>query len=82
VPRALPVEVQRTKLPATSPALRNNVLSSQPECVKPPARRNGDPGNVRIARRLRQETTMTPAWIATRLQMGTWTNVPNLLRST
>lgn len=33
-------------------------------------RRKGDPGKVRIARRLRQETTMTLAWTARRLQMG------------
>lgn len=45
------------------------------------ARRKGDPGKVRIARRLRQETTMTLAWIANRLRMGSWTHVSNLLRA-
>jgi putative transposase len=44
-------------------------------------RRKGDPGKVRIARRLRAETTMTLAWIARRLQMGVWTHVSNLLGS-
>jgi putative transposase len=44
-------------------------------------RRKGDPGKVRIARRLRQETTMTLGWIAQRLNMGVWTHVSNLLRS-
>jgi hypothetical protein len=44
-------------------------------------RRKGDPGKVRIARRLRHETTMTLAWIARRLQMGAWTYVSNLLRA-
>jgi REP element-mobilizing transposase RayT len=44
-------------------------------------RRKGDPGKVRIARRLRRETTMTLGWIAGRLQMGVWTNVSNLLRA-
>ena len=44
-------------------------------------RRKGDPGKVRIARRLRQETTMTLAWIAHRLNMGVWTHVSNLLRA-
>lgn len=44
-------------------------------------RRKGDPGKVRIARRLRQETTMTLAWIAQRLRMGAWTHVSNLLRA-
>jgi len=34
---------------------------------------------VKIARRLRQETTMTLQWIADRLQMGTWTHVANRL---
>jgi hypothetical protein len=45
-------------------------------------RRKGEPGKVRTARRLRRETTMTLAWIAARLQMGVWTHVSNLLRST
>jgi hypothetical protein len=45
------------------------------------ARRKGDPGKVRIARRLRAETTMTLAWIAQRLNMGVWTHVSNLLRA-
>jgi hypothetical protein len=44
-------------------------------------RRKGDPGKVRVARRLRQETTMTLGWIAQRLQMGAWTHVSNLLRA-
>jgi hypothetical protein len=43
-------------------------------------RRKGDPGKVGIARRLRQETTMTLAWIGQRLRMGAWTHVSNLLR--
>lgn len=42
-------------------------------------RRKGEAGKVGIARRLRQETTMTLAWIAARLQMGVWTHVSNLL---
>lgn len=37
------------------------------------ARANGDPGKVRIAGRLRKETTMTLKWIAQHLHMGTWT---------
>jgi REP-associated tyrosine transposase len=41
--------------------------------------RKGDPKKVCIARRLRQETTMTLKWIAHRLQMGTWTHVANRL---
>ncbi|MBU6400048.1 MAG: transposase [Verrucomicrobia bacterium] len=45
-------------------------------------RRKGDPGKVRIARRLRDETTMTLAWIARRLRMGVWSHVSNLLRTT
>ncbi len=44
-------------------------------------RRKGDKGKVRAARRLRQETAMTLAWIAHRLQMGSWTYVSNLLGS-
>jgi hypothetical protein len=39
----------------------------------------GDRRKVRIARQLRQETTMTLQWIADRLKMGTWTHVANRL---
>jgi putative transposase len=42
-------------------------------------RPKGDPVKVEIARVLRRETTMTLAWIADRLQMGSWTYVSNLL---
>jgi hypothetical protein len=40
----------------------------------------GDKSKVALARRLRQETTMSLKWIAQRLQMGSWTYVSNLLR--
>ena len=43
------------------------------------ARRKGDPQKVRIAERLRRETTMTMAWIAERLHMGAPTHVACLL---
>src|SRR4030095_13258973 len=39
----------------------------------------GDAYKVAIARRLRQETTMSLKWIAQRLHMGSWTYVSNLL---
>src|SRR5207249_7686282 len=39
----------------------------------------GDPTKVKIAQRLRQETTMTLAWIAERLRMGTKTHLAHLL---
>jgi putative transposase len=39
--------------------------------------RKGDPRKIRIAQRLRAETTMTLKWIADHLQMGTWTHVAN-----
>ena len=42
-------------------------------------RRKKDNGKVRMAQRLRRETTMTLAWIAQRLKMGSWTSVSNLL---
>ncbi len=42
-------------------------------------RRKGDPAKVAIAERLRRETTMTLAWIATRLRMGTKTHLAHLL---
>ena len=43
------------------------------------AHRKGHRAKVLLARRLRQETTMSLKWIAERLQMGTWTYVSNLL---
>ncbi len=42
-------------------------------------RAKGDTGKVRIARRLRRETTMTLAWIAQRLAMGTAGHITNRL---
>ena len=43
------------------------------------ARRKGHRAKVVLARRLRQETTLSLKWIAQRLQMGSWTYVSNLL---
>ena len=43
------------------------------------ARPKGDKGKVRLARRLRKETTMSLKWIARELNMGSWTYVSNLL---
>ena len=43
--------------------------------------RKGDQRKVCIARRLRQESTMSLKWIAKRLEMGSWTYVSNLLRA-
>jgi REP element-mobilizing transposase RayT len=43
------------------------------------ARRKGDPQKVRLALRLRGETTMTLGWIAQALQMGTKTYLSHLL---
>ena len=37
----------------------------------------GHRAKVLLARRLRQETTMSLKWIAKRLQMGSWTYVSN-----
>lgn len=44
-------------------------------------RRKSDLGKVAIARQLRTETAVSLAWIASRLQMGSWTHVSNLLRA-
>ncbi len=41
--------------------------------------RKGDQRKVRVAARLRKETTMSLKWIAQRLEMGSWTYVSNLL---
>ncbi len=41
--------------------------------------RKGDPIKVAIAKRLRQETTVTLAWIASHVAMGSWTYVSNLV---
>lgn len=43
-------------------------------------RRKSDPQKVRIAARLRRETTMTLEWIAARLFMGAPTHVASLLQ--
>ena len=43
------------------------------------ARRKGHRAKVMLARRLRQETTMSLKWIAQLLQMGSWSYVSNLL---
>ena len=43
------------------------------------ARPKGEVGKVAVAQRLRRETTMTLAWIAERLQMGTKTHLAHLL---
>jgi hypothetical protein len=43
------------------------------------ARRKGDGEKVKIAVRLRQETQVTVAWIAQRLQMGSVAHVNTLL---
>jgi hypothetical protein len=43
-------------------------------------RPKGDKAKVKLARQLREQTTMTLRWIADRLQMGSWTYVSNLLR--
>jgi len=42
-------------------------------------RRKGDKAKVKLARRLRAQTTMTLAWIAQRLRMGSWTYTANLI---
>jgi hypothetical protein len=42
-------------------------------------RRKRDPEKIRIARRLRRETTMTLEWIANRLCMGAPTHLASLL---
>jgi hypothetical protein len=44
-------------------------------------RRKGDKKKVRLARQLREQTTMSLAWIAERLQMGRWTYVSSLLQA-
>jgi len=41
--------------------------------------RKGDRVKVKLAQRLRRETTMSLKWIAQHLQMGSWTYVSNLL---
>ena len=43
------------------------------------ARRKGHRAKVLLARRLREETTMSLKWIAQRLHMGSWTYVSKLL---
>jgi len=42
-------------------------------------RRKGDANKIKIAQRLRRETTMTLVWIAERLRMGTKTHLTHLI---
>jgi hypothetical protein len=42
-------------------------------------RRKGDPAKLRMALRLRRETTMTLSWIAQRLHMGATTHLSHLI---
>ena len=44
-----------------------------------PRRRKGDPKKLKMALRLRRETTMTLLWIAKHLHMGTKTHVSHLI---
>jgi putative transposase len=44
--------------------------------------RKGDKRKVRLAVRIRKETTMSLKWIARHLSMGSWTHVSNLLGAT
>jgi hypothetical protein len=43
------------------------------------ARRKGDRVKLKLAVRLREETTVTVKWIAERLTMGAWTHLNHLL---
>ena len=43
------------------------------------ARRKGDGDKLKLALRLRAETTASVKWIAARLRMGTWTHLNHLL---
>ena len=43
------------------------------------ARPKGDPKKLKLAERLRTETTASTKWIAERLHMGTWTYLNHLL---
>ena len=43
------------------------------------ARAKGDPEKLKLAVRLRAETTVTVKWIAQRLGMGAWTHLNHLL---
>jgi hypothetical protein len=42
-------------------------------------RAKSDPEKIRLARKLRQETTVSLRWVAQRLQMGSWTHAANCL---
>ena len=53
-------------------------LNWNPEQLR--GRRKSDPQKIRIAARLRRETSMTLEWIANRLCMGAATHVASLLQ--
>jgi hypothetical protein len=65
----------RARLVLPEAPLESFRWSSHGEYLKPAGLRS----KVMLARRLRQETTMSLKWIAARLLMSTWTYVSNLL---
>ena len=68
----------KQKAPELRKALAQDFeLKTQEQLMR---RRKGDVGKARLARRLRQETTMTLAWIAERLSMGSASTVAQSLR--
>ena len=49
------------------------------EGERPGEGEQGSAAKMEIARRIREETTMSLKWIATRLKMGDWKHVANKL---
>ena len=73
------LEIQESATAKAERILREELQSLRWTTEQLQTRRKGDPQKVRIAVRLRRETTMTLAWIAEQLRMGTNTHVACLL---
>ena len=66
-------------VPECSKTIREHLQRQGCKDENLPGLPKGEKSRVALARRLRQETTTSPKWIACRLHMGSWILVPNLL---
>jgi hypothetical protein len=72
-------EVYQSALDKTERIVGQELLALSWSALELERRGKGDPAKVRIAARLRNETTMTLDWIAERLRMGSTGHVSHLL---
>ena len=78
-PRHVGEEVYQSALAKAERIVGQELLALSWSALELERRGKGDPAKVRIAARLRNETTMTLDWIAERLRMGSAGHVSHLL---